>query len=95
MFRINWKKDKVGFVNTWALTTIFVGAVVALVVLIGLAVSNGDWAPYTNPIKGVIVAWWVLSMVFVLIRIAVYRIGMVRKREKLKLEEQNKAEGKS
>lgn len=95
MFRINWNKDKVGFLTAWILLGIFVSAVTSLVVLIGLAIYQGDWDTYAIPLKGVVIAWWVLSIVTVLFRIAVYRIGMVRKREQLKREEQNRMEAKS
>lgn len=95
MFRINWNKDKVGFLNTWVLLAIFIIAMATIAVLIGLAIYQNDWESYSTPLKGVIIAWWVLSVVAVLVRVAIYRIGMVRKRERMKLEEQNKAEIKS
>ena len=95
MFRINWNKDKVGYLNTWVLLAISLVTVVALIGLIAVGISEGNWATYATALKGVIIAWWVLSMVSVLVRIAVYRVDMVRKREKLKQEQQDKVETKS
>ena len=95
MFRINWSKDKAGFLTTWILLGIFLSALISLFVLAGLAIYQGDWEPYSFLLKAVIIAWWVLSIVTVLVRIVIYRTGMVRKREQLKREEQNRMEIKS
>ena len=92
MFRINWSKDKTGFLTTWILLGIFLSAAISLIVLVVLATYQGDWEPYSIAFMGVIIAWWVLSMVTVIVRIAIYRTWMVRKREQLKREEQNKVE---
>ncbi len=90
MLRINWKRDWVGFLNTWVLIGIGAGSLIAVLILFIIGLCAGDWETYFLPIKIIIIGWYVISMLAVLIRIGVYRIGVLRERERLKKLENQK-----
>jgi len=60
-----------------------------------LGLCAGNWDTYFEPIKYIIIGWYVISMVAVLIRIGVYRVGILRERERLKNSENQKSKDNS
>lgn len=95
MLRINWKRDWVGFLNTWVLIGIGAGSLIAVQILFILGLCAGNWDTYFEPIKYIIISWYVISMVAVLIRIGVYRVGILREQERLKNSENQKSKDNS
>lgn len=80
MLRINWNQDKVGFVNAFILIGIVAATLITTLVLIILGIVAGDWSQYLLPLKFVLAGAYILCTIAVLVRISVYRIGVLKQR---------------
>jgi len=81
MLRINWSRDKVGFVTAYLLIGIVSATVIATLVLLVLGIVDGDWSKYLVPVKFVLAGGYLLGMVAVITRICIYRLKVIRDRE--------------
>jgi FlaA1/EpsC-like NDP-sugar epimerase len=79
----NYRKDKAGFFATIVLAMLTSAIVIASVVLLFMGISRGQWDYYSGPIKMVIGFGWVLLVATVLTRVSIFRMQMLKKRERL------------
>lgn len=79
----NYRKDKAGFFATIVLTMLTSAIVIASLVLLFMGISRGQWDYYSFPIKMVIGFGWILLVATVLTRVSIFRMQMLKKRERL------------
>jgi|GEM_PF-4876853 len=80
MLKINWGKDKVGFINAFVLIGIVAVTLIATIALIVLGFLAGDWSRYILALKFVLGGAYILCTIAVLTRIGVYRSGVVKRK---------------
>jgi hypothetical protein len=73
----SFRRDKVGFFVTLILIVIAAGTLINTLVLVVVGLAMGNWTMFSVPMKIVLAAAWVLCIVVVYTRVAIYRAQMV------------------
>ena len=73
----SFRQDKVGFFVTLILIVIAAGTLINTLVLVVVGLAMGNWTMFSVPMKIVLAAAWVLCIVVVYTRVAIYRAQMV------------------
>jgi hypothetical protein len=75
----SFRQDKVGFFSTLVLVLFALGAAVTTIVLITIGAAQGDWKSYLLAWKWAVAGCWLGCIVTVLVRVAIFRVQMLRR----------------